>query len=166
LSDIAARAGLDLAGLYESYRSKMAILAAFVRRVDDAMLAGTARDAESEPVRDRLVDALLRRIEFLSPHKSAVASIARDGMSLCLGPLLMRSMAWTLESAGVGPSGPFGLLRTKALAAIYMSGLWVWLRDDDPDLGRTMAHLDRRLTQAERIMSLCRRVARPGSKSL
>jgi AcrR family transcriptional regulator len=166
LSEIAARAGMDLAKLHEAYRSKTAILAAFVRRVDDAMLAGAARDAEGEPVKDRLTDALLRRMEFLTPHKAAVASIARDGVSLCLAPQLICSMAWTLESAGVGPSGPFGLLRTKALATIYVSALWVWLRDDDPDLARTMAHLDRRLTQAEQAMSFCRRFRRPEPKSL
>ena len=166
LSDIAARAGMDLAKLRETHRSKTAILAVLVSRVDDAMLAGTARDAEGEPVKDRVTDALLRRIEFLTPHKSAVASIARDGASLCLAPLLMRSMAWTLESAGAGPNGPFGLLRTEALAAIYVSALWVWLRDEDPDLARTMAHLDRRLTQAEQLMSFCRRFRRPDSKAL
>jgi AcrR family transcriptional regulator len=166
LSDIAARAGMDLVKLHETHRSKTAILAAFVRRVDAAMLAGTSRDAEGEPIKDRLTDALLRRVEFLTPHKAAIASIARDGTSLCMAPLLMRSMAWTLESAGAGPSGPFGLLRTNALAAIYLSALWIWLRDDDPDLARTMAHLDRRLTQADQVMSQCRRLRRPEPKAL
>src|SRR5262249_31082561 len=135
---------------------------AFVDRVDEAMLAGTAPDAADEPVRDRLVDALLRRIEILTPHKEAIASIARGpqppGMALFMGCRLLRSMAWTLESAGVGPRGLVGRLRVKALAAIYVSGLYLWLRDDDPDLARTMAYFDRRLTQAERLAGLCDRL--------
>jgi len=168
LADIADRAGLSLAQLHQAYHSKAAILGAFVDRVDAAMLAGTAADAKDEPVRDRLLDALLRRIEYLAAHKRAIASIACDagsgpGTALCMGARLVRSMAWTLESAGVGPRGPMGRLRVKALAAIYVSGLWIWLRDDDPELNRTMAHLDRRLVQAERLAQLCGRFAHTGA---
>jgi AcrR family transcriptional regulator len=162
LADIAAHAGLDLARLHEAYRSKAAILAAFVDRADAAMLAGTPPDAAEEPVRDRLLDALLRRIEILSPHKHAISSIARDigtpGLALCMGARLMRSMAWALESAGANPHGLSGRLRVKALAAIYLSGIWIWLRDEDPELARTMAHLDKRLTQAERLAGICERL--------
>jgi hypothetical protein len=36
---------------------------------------------------------------------------------------------------------------------IYLSTLCVWARDDSEDLGPTMAHLDRRLNQAARLVS-------------
>ena len=166
LAEIAARAGTDLATLHGMFPSKSAILGAFVDRIDAAMLAGAAPEAAEEPVRDRLIDALLRRIEALTPYKPGIASIARDtvcapNLALCTGGRLCRSMAWTLEHAGAGPRGLIGLLRVEALAAIYASTLLVWLRGDDPDLARTMAHLDRRLTQAERLSALCGRFAAP-----
>ncbi len=166
MADIAAQAGMDLAALHAAYRSKAAILAAFVNRIDEAVLAGTPSEASEEPVRDRLLDALLRRLDALAPHKRAVGTILREtmatpGAALCAAPRLLRSMRWMLEAAGVGPRGPTGLLRVKALAAIYVSGLWIWLRDDDPDMARTMAHLDRRLRHAERLAGLCSRLAPP-----
>ncbi len=156
LADIASRAGIDLAALHKDYRSKGAILAAFVDRIDDRVLTGTPPEAADEPVRDRLLDALLRRLDALGAHKRAIGAIlhetmATPGAALCAAPRLLRSMRWTLEAAGAGPRGPLGVLRVKALAAIYVSTLRVWLGDDDPDMARTMAHLDRRLRQAERL---------------
>jgi len=165
LSDIAERSGTDLARLRAAYPSKQAILAAFADRMDAAMLGGIDAEAGAEPVHDRLVDTLLRRIEALAPHKRAIGSIARDTVAipdaaLCAGARLLRSMAWALEASGAVPQGLFGRLRVKALAAIYLSTLCVWLRDDDPELLRTMAHLDRRLRQAGRLEGLIGRLPR------
>lgn len=160
LADIAARAGTDEAALHRAYRSKWAILDAFVQRIDDAVAAGTAPDSDKEPIRDRLLDALLRRFDLLAPHKAAIASIARDTAmmppaALCASLRVVRSMARMLDDSGVGARGPCGLLRAKAMAAIYLSSLWVWLNDDDPETARTIAHLDRRLNEAERLARLC-----------
>jgi AcrR family transcriptional regulator len=160
LADIAARARIEEAALRRDYRSKTAIVDGFVRRIDDAVSTGTPPDADGEPTRDRLLDALLRRFDALAPHKSAVASIARDTafmppLAILAGARLLRSMARMLDDAGVGARGPFGLLRAKALAAIYGVALCLWLNDDDPELARTTAFLDRRLSDAARLAQLC-----------
>ena len=73
--------------------------------------------------------------------------------ALWAGARLLRSMSWSLEAAGVGSVGPAGRLRVKGLAAIYAGAVCVWLRDDSPDLGRTMAHLDRSLRRAEGLVT-------------
>ena len=160
LADIADRAGIDEAALRRDYRSKTAIVDGFVRRIDDAVSAGTPPDAQDEPIRDRLLDALLRRFDALAPHKAAIAAIARDTalmppLALLASARMVRSMARVLEDAGVGARGPFGLLRAKALAAIYGAALCLWLNDDDPELARTTAFLDRRLNDAARLAQLC-----------
>ena len=43
-------------------------------------------------------------------------------------------------------------MRAKALGAIYMSALRVWLNDETEDLSPTTAHLDRSLKRAEALM--------------
>ena len=55
---------------------------------------------------------------------------------------LLRSMSLMLESAGISSTGLIGLLRTKALAAIYLATMRDWLRDDTTDKAKTMAALD------------------------
>jgi AcrR family transcriptional regulator len=143
------------------FRSKPAIIAALGDRVDRAVLAGTEADTSLEPVHDRLLDVLMRRLEALAPYKDAIASIlcdtTRDPVAaVCAGPGMMRRMSWCLEAAGVGSAGIAGRVRAKGLAAIYLSTLVVWLRDDSADQGRTLAHLDKSLRRAERLaMALC-----------
>jgi AcrR family transcriptional regulator len=156
LGDIAAEAKVTLAQLHGVYRSKTAIVAALMARADDKVLSGIDRSALDEPVHDRLLDVLLRRLDSLSRDKKAIASILRDTATdplsaLCMAPAFLNSMAWTLEAAGIGSAGPGGRIRAKGLAAIYLGALCVWLRDDSPDQGRTMAFLDRRLRAAGRL---------------
>lgn len=156
LADIAAESKLSLAELYGRYRSKTAILIAFARAIDAAVLAGTGAPSKDESVRDRLFDALMRRFEAQGPYKDGLAAVLRDGAGgpaalLCGGASLLRSMAWTLESAGVGSNGLKGRLRTKGLLVVYLSSLRVWLRDETEDLAPTMAALDRQLARAESL---------------
>lgn len=160
LADIAAEAKVSLAQLHAVFSSKGAILRAFSDRIDAVVLDGTDDDSRDEPINDRLLDVLVRRLEALQDYKSAIGSIFRDTVTdpaaaLCGGPRLLRSMAWSLEAAGIGSSGLRGRLRTKGLAAVYLSTLCVWLRDDSDDLGPTLAHLDRALTRAERLAMTC-----------
>lgn len=151
---IANQSGTTLPRVYELFPTKAALLNAFIRRTDQSVLAGHDFDDASEPVRERLLDVLMRRLDALAPHKDAVASITRDlgrdpAALMCSVPAFMKSMAWSLEAAGVGTSGLFGLVRVKGLAAIYLSALRVWLRDETQDQSVTMAHVDKNLKRAE-----------------
>jgi AcrR family transcriptional regulator len=163
LADIAAAADMSLAELYALYRSKQAILAAFLRDVDMAVLEET--EPTEGPAKDRLFDVLMRRLDKLEPYKPALQRIAedtaRDPLQLVCGVArLDRSMAAMLEAAGISAGGLTGILRIKALEAIYLSALRTWFRDDSPDKSRTMAALDRGLTRAERLVGGARRWSR------
>lgn len=161
LGDIAAAAGLSLAGLYALYPSKAAILGAYSRSVDEAMLAEAATaegDGPPESAKDRLFDLLMRRFDKLDAHKAGLLRIAednsRDPLSLaCSLARLNRSMAATLEAAGISAEGLGGRVRVKGLSAVYLTGLRAWFRDDSEDKAKTMAALDRALSRAERLAS-------------
>lgn len=164
LTDIAAAAKLPLSKVYPVYSSKTAVLAGFMRRVDAAVLAEPA-EAEGS-ARDRLFDVLMRRFDALQPHREALANIAHDELrepleALCGLYALRRSMALMLEAAGLDSSGLRGLLRVKGLTAVYLASVRVWLRDDSPDMARTMAALDGYL---RRIEGLLQRVPRRRSR--
>lgn len=156
LGDIAERARVPLAELYRRYPSRPAIVGAIMARIDERVLAGTDPADADEPAHDRLLDALLRRLDALAPHRDAVRamlhSVPRDPLSaLAVLPHLLRSMAWMLEAAGIPTGGLAGLVRAKLLAAIYLDGLRVWLTDDSADMARTTAVLDRRLRRIGRL---------------
>lgn len=162
LADVASAADVSLAELYAHFRSKAAILDGFAERINRQVLEGVGPDLAEEPVRDRLFDLIMRRMDALEPHREAVRAILRDGtrdpLEMAAGGLnLMRAMTWTLEAAGIPTAGVSGLMRAKGLAAIYVATLRTWLHDETADKAHTMAALDRSLDRADRVMAgLCR----------
>ena len=157
LSAVAEACGVSLMELYARYPSRTAILAGFARQVDGAVLRGGSSGADAaESARDRLFDVMMRRYDAMKPYRAAIAAIVADAPRdplalLCLCGQGRRSMAWMLEAAGIGSAGPLGALKSKALGAIHLGVLRVWLNDDSDDLAKTMAALDTTLGRVEPI---------------
>jgi AcrR family transcriptional regulator len=156
LRDVAAASGLGMAELYKLYPGKVALVAAFMARIDGAVLAGTPAELDpEETTRDRLFDVMMRRYDALKPYREASAAIrraaARDPvLALSMGPAVRRSMALMLEAAAVPSDGLAGALRQNGLLAIHYAVSRTFDRDESADLSKTMAALDGRLKSAER----------------
>lgn len=160
LGAIAAEAGVPLHDVYGEFRSRAAILGALMARTDAAVLAGTASGSE-DTGRDRLFDVLMRRFDAMKPHRAGLKAIARDlgtdpPTALCSAPAFLRSMAWMLEAAGLSSAGIRGRLHVRALGVLYLCVMRVFVDDDTEDLAKTMAALDRRLSQAAPWLGLAR----------
>jgi AcrR family transcriptional regulator len=171
LRDVARAANLGLADLYRLYSDKVALVAAFLARVDTEVLAGTPSQSDpEETARDRLFDTMMRRYDALRPHRAVLRAIggasSRDPLLLlALAPALRRSMAAMLEAAGVPSDGVSGALRQNGLLAIHYAVSRVFDRDETGDLSKTMAALDSRLKTAERWAQLVGKyVEKPNSK--
>jgi len=163
LAEISERAGLNVAEAYAIYASKGAILRDQMRKIDEAVLAGTEPDLIEESTRDRLFDVLIRRLDAMAPHKAGLAVILHDlgrdpVAGLCMLPNIRRSIAAMLEAAGLSTYGLKGFLRIKAVAAVFASTLRVWFRDDSEDMGKTMAALDRGLRRLDKLVGFCGRL--------
>jgi AcrR family transcriptional regulator len=163
--DIASRAGVSLAQCRDAFGSTFAVLAAHSKQLDRAVLSGGDSDVAEEPLRERLFDVLMRRLEIMAPHRRAVRSLLRSAqrnlpLGLGLNRLAVRSQQWMLTAANIDASGTRGAVRAQGLALIYASVLRTWVDDDDPGLARTMAALDRELARGERwalfLSDLCR----------
>ena len=162
LAEIADAAKLPLSKVYPVFPSKTAILGAFWRQIDAAVLAAEEAGAREGSAHDRLFDALMRRFDALRPYREALGNIvcaeAGDPVSaLCALCRLKRSMACMLEAARLSATGLRGALRVKALGLAYLATLRVFLRDDSPDMAATMAALDRNLSHLGRLARLCSR---------
>ena len=159
LADIAAEAGLDMAAAHAVYPTKAALLRGLARATDEAILTSLKSDPLEGDAKDRLFDLLMRRFDHLQRHRDAYLTLLRE---LPLTPLegaelscqVGRSMNLMLETAGVSASGLKGLMRVQGLTAIYMAGLHAWRHDDSDDLAKTMAEIDKRLTQAVRLTEM------------
>jgi AcrR family transcriptional regulator len=162
---VAARAGLSLADVRAEFGSTFDMLAAFARSTDQNVLAALDKDVEESTPRDRLFDVLMRRFEALREHRGALRSLARSarrdpGLAFGLNKLAVRSQQWMLAAAGIDSAGAMGHARAQTLALLYARAMRTFLADDDPDLARTMAALDREMATAESLArfvgDLCR----------
>lgn len=163
MADIADQAGLNLAELQKQFTSKNAVLAGLMQLADDAVLRGSDDGMVEEPVRDRLFDVIMRRLDALAPYKDGLEAVVRDlrrdpASLACLaaGPG-QRSLQWMLEAARIQPWGLAAPLQRKGLGLIYLGVLRVWLSDDGEDQAKTMAALDKALSRVESILGALRR---------
>jgi AcrR family transcriptional regulator len=173
LFEIAQASGQPMSTVYEIFPSKTAILAGFLRDIEEKAI-GDVTPEEFEPgesARDRLFDLVMRGFDALVPHKKAVGEIVYDVMrdpiaAAAALPHFARTMARTLETAGISSSGLRGLVRVKGLMAICLGTLRSFLRDDTVDMAKTMATLDGYLRRVESVArSLNARRRRDGDES-
>lgn len=153
LGDIASEADVSLATLRGLFPSKLAMLGGLTRIVDDAVLAGASDDLAGESVRERMFDLVMRRLDALAPYKEALRKIMpvlrRDPLTLAsLNRGAVNSWRYMLASAGIQTEDGLGSVRVQGAVLLMARVAEVWLRDDEPELSKTMARLDRELKHA------------------
>src|SRR4051812_27049874 len=161
-AEIAEQAGVPIAEAHRLYPSKTAVLLGLSRAIDERILSGLDADPLEGSAKDRLFDIVMRRFDVLKADRNAYRRLMRQlprtpnafAALLCQ---LRRSLALTLEAAGISASGLKGALRLKGLLAIYVAGLRVFANDESEDLSKTMAEIDKRLGQAERFSEMLQR---------
>jgi len=159
LVQIAEAAGIGLVDARHEFSSKGEVLAAFVRMVDDAVLARSPQRSGGQSPRDALFEVIMSRFDVLSAYKPALKSIAASAsLEPSLACAIGRSQPWMLRAAGVRADGIEGGVRALGLAGLYASVYRTWLADDDPGLAKTMAALDRRLRRGEQTLQSVDRV--------
>lgn len=152
LADIAHRADVSLGELRDAFPSKDAILGGFVRLIDRKVLDGTTDELAAEPAKDRLFDVLMRRLDALAPYREALKrlrrTMPRDPLALfALNGAALNSHRYMLAAANIPTSDALGPLRAQGLVIAFNSVVSQWLDDEDPEMAKTMAALDRALTR-------------------
>lgn len=161
LTDLAHRTKKSLPEMYDELPSRQHLLPALGRRLDRAMLTGASNELLGLSPRERLFELLMCRFEAMAPFRDGLARMARDGVS-DLGSIaaslcnIARFTGWLVEAADLELSPVRQGLARQALGVVYVRVFKVWLRDDSPDRAATMAELDKRLQQLERLANMGR----------
>ncbi len=156
IADIAEACGLSLSQMRAQYADPFALIAAFSERIDQAVLESVPADLMEDAPRERIFDVLMMRFDALVPHKAALREIYKacrnDPVALAAwNRIAVRSQYWMMVAAGLAPKGPGGMIEAQGLVVVFARAFRVWLKDDDAGMARTMAELDRRLREAERM---------------
>ncbi len=158
LEEIASKSKLELIDVKKYFPNKTAIILEIFKRIDDEVL-GNHDELESESVKDRLFDVFMERFDALNENRSAILSIlnsmAKDPIATIETlPNFKKSMLLMLELAGI-ENGNIISEKTRfiGISGIYLSVLRIWIDDESEDLSRTMAELDKRLSQTEEFVN-------------
>lgn len=146
--------GIPLSAFKKHFSSPADVMIYLFQKIDKDVL-GHHVASENLSTKDRLFEILMERFDAATPYKPALRRFWHDWLlapddfpSLaCQG---YSSMTWMLEAVGLNPRGISGILRVQGLTALYVLTLRTWLEDDSPDLGKTMAFLDKGLSKMER----------------
>ena len=156
--DIAKAAKLPLIEIHQIFPSKVAILKAFNQQMNFEALANVPEFPSNTTVRDQLFELLMLQFDALTQHKKAISRIIRgtigkDPIASIIGlESSWYSMKNILEAVGVRTVGPIGHLKINGLLIVYLKTTCSWLKDDSPDLSKTMADLDKGLARAEAFL--------------
>ena len=166
MTDIAQALDITLAQLHEVAHDKAAILTHFGRMIDRIVLETIAIDPADSP-RDRLFEVIMERFDALNAHRAGALAVLEGlkkdpAQALCHASDFFRAMDWMQEAAGLKKYGAQGLLQSLGIAGVYLHATRTWVEDESEDLSKTMAALDKGLSQAEE----CARMLGPilGSK--
>lgn len=124
-------------------------------RLGDRRMSAAAGDLTTLRVPARIRRVIEIRLEHALPHKDAL----RGALVLLAAPwnvpLALQLTGETVSAmwyAAGDRSADFSwYTRRASLAAVYGATLAFWMRDASPDLGRSLAFLDRRLADLHRL---------------
>ena len=165
MDSIAKAAKVNSSILMESFSSKLLILDAFNRQLDEQITEKFSNIENVGSIREQLFEILMGRFDALNRYKSALKLIYKE--TVPFDPLasthglnnLIHSMEIVLNIVGMPTCTLFGCIKTKVLSAIFIRAFITWLEDNSADMTKTMANLDSNLAKAE---SLGKSVANTG----
>lgn len=165
LPDIAREAGLTLSDMRDLFPSKGAILDGFTRMIDKTVIEGTNEDLVGEPMRERVFDVIMRRLDAMAPHRQALRRIAfalrTDFASMAaLNRSGLNSARYMLAAADVPTEGALGTVKLQGLVIAQANVMQTWFEDEDPTQAKTMAKLDRELGRGEKLLERAEDVRR------
>lgn len=153
LNEVAHEAGVSLKQIRRICPTRMDLIDLYLSQVNEQVIAGYDAD-EDEKAKDRLFDLLMGYFDALNEDREFILKLEnyirkKPHVLLRRRSLISQLFRRFLICAGVNDQGLTGRMRSKGLEAIFWSVYTVWRQDLTEDMSKTMAVLDKRLSQAD-----------------
>jgi len=152
--DVARKSGTPISKTMRLVPTKLAVMDALETRIDRTMLEALDRELEMEGPRERLFEVMMARFDAMQQNRTVVIAMLKGLLfdpvaAAALARRHEKSLQIMLEAAGLESPDLDNIARRRALDLVFADTLRAWMSDDSEDLSKTMAALDRRLTQLE-----------------
>lgn len=156
LQQIAIAMQIQLADIYQQYRTKDDLVDAWFDRADAAMLS--AQINADLPASARLQQAMQQWLAALSPYHKVTGQmllykLEPGHIHLQLGGILRisRTVQWLREAAGLTASGVARIGQELALSSMFVAVFIYWLNDNSAGQQRSLALLSKMLQQGHKL---------------
>ena len=145
----------DLETIKIFFRNKSQFLESFSEMIDNKVLADIDKEEfNKNSIKDNLFELIMLRFENLNNYKTGLKILLSD---LKKSPVELKkivkkvldSMDLFLEIANVKNNYLMDFIKVNIIFIIYSYVFKVWLGDQSPEMSKTMAELDKWLSEAE-----------------
>ena len=124
----------------------------------DYLLTLQIKNLEDSSHKDMLFEILMMRFDILQSNRKAILSVLKSFKQkpqelIFLLPQLLDSIVSIIGYAKISSEGFIGQIKIKGILIIYISTFFVWIKDEDSSLEKTMTALDSYLNQAGKILN-------------
>lgn len=145
----------DLETIKIFFKNKSQFLESFSEMIDNKVLADIDKEEfNKNSIKDNLFELIMLRFENLNNYKTGLKILISD---LKKSPVELKkivkkvldSMDLFLEIANVKNNYLMDFIKVNIIFIIYSYVFKVWLGDQSPEMSKTMAELDKWLSEAE-----------------
>ena len=155
LEKLAKEESIKIEDLNFFFKDETKLIESFSEMIDEQVIKEVdLNEFNQNPVKDNIFELIMIRFEKLSPYKKSLDILLKqlkyEPKTLKkLTKKIFNSLDLFLEISNAKNNYVFDFLKLNIMFIIYGYTFKIWLEDDSEDMGKTMAELDKWLSEAE-----------------
>ena len=130
------------------------IIHAYFDDIDLRMIDSYSSNVTEETGKEIIFNIIMSRLDLLNENKISVKRLVKGKSNLKISFFIRstRIQKWILQEANIHSIGFERTINQYGLMYLYARIINVWLEDNDPMMSKTMAFLDKSLTNGEKYI--------------
>ena len=155
LEKLAKEESIKIEDLNFFFKDETKLIESFSEMIDEQVIKEVDLNEFNEnSVKDNIFELIMIRFEKLSPYKKSLDILLKQLRSKPkilkkLAKKIFNSLDLFLEISNAKSNYVFDFLKLNIMFIIYGYTFKIWLEDDSEDMGKTMAEVDKWLSEAE-----------------
>mgnify|MGYP001492003495 FL=1 len=155
LEKLAKEESIKIEDLIFFFKDETKLIESFSEMIDEQVIKEVdLNEFNQNSVKDNIFELIMIRFEMLSPYKKSLDILLKqlkyEPKTLKkLTKKIFNSLDLFLEISNAKSNYVFDFLKLNIMFIIYGYTFKIWLEDDSEDMGKTMAEVDKWLSEAE-----------------
>ena len=155
LEKLAKEESIKIEDLKSFFKNETNLIESFSEMIDEQVIKEVdLNEFNQNPVKDNIFELIMIRFEKLSPYKKSLNILLKQlkykpKILKKLTKKIFNSLDLFLEISNAKSNYIFDFLKLNIMFIIYGYTFKIWLEDDSKDMGKTMAEVDKWLSEAE-----------------